>query len=91
MMQKKFVFLQLSRYVCTRRIQFRLQNIHVVSFLDNVDVVCCFVSKSKDVFTVLSLHSISLFSAFTERLTGRLYKCGCDKCQQCVGIHFSSR
>ena len=40
MTQKKFVFRQLSRYICTRRIQFLLQNFHVVSFSDNDDVVC---------------------------------------------------
>ena len=30
MTQKKFVFRQLSRYICTRRIQFLLHNINVV-------------------------------------------------------------
>ena len=35
MPQKKFVFRQLSRYICTRRIQFTLQNLHVVSFSNN--------------------------------------------------------
>ena len=53
MIQKKFVFRQLGSYTCTRRIQFLLQNIHVVSFSDNDDVICCFVSMSKDIFTVL--------------------------------------
>ena len=52
MMQKKFVFSQLSRYVCTRRIQFPLQNIHVVSFSDNDDIIGCFVGRSKDIFTM---------------------------------------
>ena len=47
-MQNKFVFYQLSRYVCTRRVQFPLQNIHVVSFSDNDGGVGCFVSRSKD-------------------------------------------
>ena len=58
MMQKKFVFRQLSRYVCTRRIQSPspLQNIHVLSFSDNDDVICCFVSRNKEIFTVLSLQ-----------------------------------
>ena len=51
-MQKKFVFCQLSRYVCTRKIQFLLQNIHIVSFSDDDDVICCFVSRSKDMFIV---------------------------------------
>ena len=40
MTQKKFVFRQLSRYICTRRIQLLLLNIHVVSFSDNDDVIC---------------------------------------------------
>ena len=66
MMQKKFVFCQLSRYVCTRRIQFLLQDINVILLSNNDDVICCFVSRSKDIFTVQSLHF--LFSAFTERL-----------------------
>ena len=52
MMQKKSVFCQLSRYVFTRRIHFPLRNIHVVSFSDNDDVIGCFVSGSKDIFTV---------------------------------------
>ena len=29
---KKFVFRQISRYICTRRIQFTLQNLHIVFF-----------------------------------------------------------
>ena len=52
MTQKKFVFRQLSRYICTRRIQFLLQNFHVVYFSDNDDVVCCFVGRGKDIFTM---------------------------------------
>ena len=52
MTQKKFVFRQLSRYICTRRIQFILQNFHVVSFSDNDDVVCCFVGRGKDIFAM---------------------------------------
>ena len=71
MTQKKFVFRQLSRYMCTRRIQFLLQNFHVVSFSDNDEVVCCFVGRDKDIFAIF------LFRAFTERLGGCLYKCGC--------------
>ena len=56
MMKKNFVFCLLSRYVCTRRIQFPLQNIHVVSFSYNVDVIGCFVSRSKDICSVQFLH-----------------------------------
>ena len=52
MMSKKFVFHQLSMYICTRRIKFPLQNINVVSFSDNGDVICCFVSRGKYIFTV---------------------------------------
>ena len=52
MTQKKFVFRQLSRYICIRRIQFILQNINVVSFSDNDDIICCFVHRGKDIFTV---------------------------------------
>ena len=48
MTQKKFVFRQLSRYICARRIQFLLQNFHVVSFSDSDDVVCCFVGRGKE-------------------------------------------
>ena len=138
MTQKKFVFRQLSRYICTRWIQFLLQNFHVVSFSDNDDVVCCFVGRGKEKrkrsdsalwqkplhrqknpksnvttqrtppktsitqrlrtdlgrsagvtiatqlvwlnrFTgyLLCNFSIFFFSAFTERLGGCLYKCGC--------------
>ena len=71
-----FVFPQLGRYVWTRRIQFLLQNVHVVSFSDNDDVICCFVSRSKDY--LLCNISIFLFNACTERLGGWLYKCGCE-------------
>ena len=56
MMQKKFVFCQLSRYVCTRRIQFLLQDINVILLSNNDDVISCFVSRSKDISTVQSLH-----------------------------------
>ena len=35
MKQKEFVIRLLSRYICTRKIQFPLQNIRVVSFSDN--------------------------------------------------------
>ena len=52
MTQKKFVFRLLSRYICTCRVQFLLQNVHVVSFSDNDDVVCCFVGRGKDIFTM---------------------------------------
>ena len=56
MTQKKFVFRPLSRYIlCTRSIQFLLQNIHVISFSDNDDVICCFVSRNKDILHVLLL------------------------------------
>ena len=74
MMRKKFVFCHLSRCVSTRRIQFPLQNIHEVSFSDNDDVICCFVSRSKDLLCNLSIF---FFSVFTERLGGCLYKCWC--------------
>ena len=53
---KKFVFSQISRYICTRRIQFTLQNLHVVFFSNNDDVICCFIGRGKDVFTVKFLH-----------------------------------
>ena len=53
MTQKKFVFRQLSRYICTRRIQFLLQNIHVVSFSDNDDVICCFVGSRLSFISVI--------------------------------------
>ena len=36
---KKFVFRHISRYICTRRIQFTLQNLHMVFFSNNDDVV----------------------------------------------------
>ena len=45
--EKEVFFRQLSRYVCTRRIQFPLQYIHVVSFSDNDGVICCFFSRRK--------------------------------------------
>ena len=32
MARKKFVFCQISRYICTRRIQFTFQNLREVSF-----------------------------------------------------------
>ena len=47
---KKFVLSQISRYICTRRIQFTLQNLHVVFFSNNDDVICCFIGRGKDVF-----------------------------------------
>ena len=53
---KKFVFSQISWYICTRRIQFTLQNLHVVFFSNNDDVICCFIGRGKDVFTVKFLH-----------------------------------
>ena len=52
MMHKQLVFRQLSRHICTRRIQFPLQNLYVVSFSNNDHVIRCFIGKSKDVFTV---------------------------------------
>ena len=52
MTQKKLVFRQLSRYICARRIQFLLQNIHEGSFSDNDDVICCYVGRGKDIFTM---------------------------------------
>ena len=58
MTQKKFVFRQLSRYICTRRIQFLIQNIDVVSFSDNVDV---FANLSAGVKTYLQCN-FSIFS-----------------------------
>ena len=39
MPQKKFIFRQLSRYICTRKIQFTLQNLHIVSFSKIDDVI----------------------------------------------------
>ena len=50
---KKFVFRHISRYICTRRIQFILQNLRVVSFSNNDDVICCFFGRGKDIFTVI--------------------------------------
>ena len=76
MTRKKYVFRKLSRYICTRRFQFLLENIHVVSFSDHNDVICCFVGRGKDIY-LLCNYFIFLFSAFTERLGGCLYKCGC--------------
>ena len=75
MMQRKFVFRQLSRYtyICTRRIQFPLQNIHVVSFSDSDDIICCFVSRGRHIYCVISLFECSE----PERLGDCLYKCGC--------------
>ena len=52
MTQKKVVFRQLSRYIFTRRMQFLLQNFHVVSFSDNGDVVCCFAGRGKEIFAM---------------------------------------
>ena len=46
MIQKLFVFRPLSRYICTRRIELPLQNIHVVSFAGNDYVSCCFVGRN---------------------------------------------
>ena len=80
MMQKKFVFLQLSRYVCTRRIQFPFKDIHVVSFSDNDDIICCFVSRGRHIYCVISLFSCSSVKiARAERLHvgDCLYKCWC--------------
>ena len=51
MTQKKFVFRQQSRYICTRRIQFQ-----VVTFSDNDDVVCCFVGRGKYIFSMKFFH-----------------------------------
>ena len=72
---KKFVFRQISRYICTRRIQFTLQNLHIVFFSNNDDVICCFIGRAKTY--LLWSFSIFLFNDFTERLVGCLYKCGC--------------
>ena len=54
MMQKDFCQLSRYMYIYTRRIQFTLQGLHVVglSFSDNDDVTCCFIGRSKDIFTV---------------------------------------
>ena len=47
MPQKKFIFRQLSRYICTRKIQFTLQNLHIVSFSKIDDVIfVVFAGKS---------------------------------------------
>ena len=51
-MHKKLVFRQLGRNMCTRRIQFPFQNLHVVSFSNNDHVIRCFIGRSKDIFTV---------------------------------------
>ena len=47
MPQKKFVFRQFSRYICTRRIQFTLQNLHVVFFSNNYDVFAALSAGAK--------------------------------------------
>ena len=71
MMQKKFVFRQLSRYIIflsTRRIQFLLQNVHVVSFQT---IMTLFADLSEGAKTYLPCNfSILVFSALTERLCG---------------------
>ena len=55
MMQKNLVFCQLSRYICSRSIQCIFQNIHTGNFSNGDGVICYFVSRNKDIFTVL-LH-----------------------------------
>ena len=52
MIQKKFCIssTELVHVICTRKIQFTLQNIHVVSFSNNNDVICCFIGRSKGIF-----------------------------------------
>ena len=76
MTQKKFVFRQLSRYICTRRIQFLLQNFHVVSFFQIMMTLFAALSAGANTY-LLCNFSIFLFRVFTERLGGCLYKCGC--------------
>ena len=70
---KKFVFRQISRYICTRRIQFTLQNLHIVFFSNNDDVICCFIGRGKDVFTV------KFFQVGPQLLSNRtfLWRCLC--------------
>ena len=69
MMQKKFVFLPLSRYVCTRRIQFPLQNIHAVSFSHNDDIICCFFSRERHIYCVISLFLCSVPERLNDYVT----------------------
>ena len=88
---KKFVYRQLSRFICTRRIQIPLQNIHLVSFSDNDDVTCYLSAWAKT--NLLCNFSIFLLNAFTERLDDCLYKWRCVEnflyyYQQCVKIRF---
>ena len=49
---------------------------HVVSYLDNDDVICCFIGRGKDILKLCNFP-IFLLSAFTERLGGCWYTCGC--------------
>ena len=75
-MQKKFVFCQLSRYLCTRRIQFPLQNIHVVSFFQIMMTLFAALSAGAKTYLLRNL-SVFLFSAFTIQLGDCLYQFGC--------------
>ena len=58
---QKLVFCQLSRYVCTRRIQspFKTSMYIVVSFSDNDDVICCFYTEQKKKVSTFVIATIS--------------------------------
>ena len=72
---KKFVFRQISRYICTRRIQFT-KNIHVVFFFQIMKTLFAALSAGqRRIYCEVS--PFFLFNDFTERLVGCLYKCGC--------------
>ena len=71
----KFVFRQFSRYICARRIQFTLQNLHVVSLQIMMTLFAALSAGAKTY--LLWSFSIFLFKDFAERLVGCLYKCGC--------------
>ena len=68
MMQEKFVVRQLNRYIHTRRIQFVLQDIHVIFFFSNYNDI----QKERHIYCVMS--PFSFFDDFTEQLAGCLYK-----------------
>ena len=72
---KKFVFRQISRNICTRRIQFTLQNLHVVFFQIMMTLFAALSAGAKTY--LLWSFSIFLLNDFTERLVGCWYKCGC--------------
>ena len=75
MTQKKFVFRQPSGYICTRRIQFLLQNFHVYLFQILMALFAALLAGAK---TYLLCNFFNFpFQCSTERLGGCLYKCGC--------------